>query len=91
MRLDISCESSAQQMIHMKCQVLFSLKNNKMNFKTSSATNFPSILWVKFISNVNNSLTMACSLFQSANTITGIYRMYNVNTKDSNFNYIDVV
>ena len=26
--LDISCESSAWQMIHMKCQDLFSLKNN---------------------------------------------------------------
>ena len=34
-RTDISCESSAQQMIHMKCQVLFSLKNKneiKMSF-----------------------------------------------------------
>ena len=28
-RLDISCESSAKQTIHLKCQVLFSLKNNK--------------------------------------------------------------
>ena len=28
-RLDISCESSAQQRIHMKYQVLFSLKNNE--------------------------------------------------------------
>ena len=27
--IDISCESSAWQMIHMKCQDLFSLKNNK--------------------------------------------------------------
>ena len=27
--LDISCESSTWQMIHMKCQDLFSLKNNK--------------------------------------------------------------
>ena len=27
--LDISCESSAKQKIHMKCQDLFSLKNNK--------------------------------------------------------------
>ena len=26
---DISCESSAKQMIHMKFQVLFSLKNKK--------------------------------------------------------------
>ena len=26
MRLGISCESSAGQMIHMKCQALFSLK-----------------------------------------------------------------
>ena len=26
--LDILCESSAKQMIHMKCQDLFSLKNN---------------------------------------------------------------
>ena len=29
--LDISCESSAWQMIHMKCQDLFSLKNKKKN------------------------------------------------------------
>ena len=29
--LDISCESSAWQMIHMKCQDLFSLKNEKKN------------------------------------------------------------
>ena len=28
-RLGISCESSAKQMIHMKCQVLFSLKSKK--------------------------------------------------------------
>ena len=27
----ISCESSAEQMIHMKCQVLFSLKIKKKN------------------------------------------------------------
>ena len=27
--LDISCESSAKQMIHMKCQDLFSLKKKK--------------------------------------------------------------
>ena len=32
MKLDFSCESSAQQMVHMKCQALFSLKtiSNKM-------------------------------------------------------------
>ena len=28
-QVDISCESSAMQMIHMKCQDLFSLKNKK--------------------------------------------------------------
>ena len=28
-RLDVSCDSSAQQRIHVKYQVLFSLKNNK--------------------------------------------------------------
>ena len=28
-RLDVSCESSAQQRISMKYQVLFSLKNNE--------------------------------------------------------------
>ena len=36
--LDISCESSAWQMIHMKCQDLFSLKKKKDN-RLSSATN----------------------------------------------------
>ena len=30
-RLHISCELSARQTIHMKCQFLFSLKNNKMS------------------------------------------------------------
>ena len=30
--LDILCESSALQMIHMKCQVFFSLKNNNQFF-----------------------------------------------------------
>ena len=29
-RLDFSCESSAKQRIHLKHQVLFSLKNNKI-------------------------------------------------------------
>ena len=38
--LDISCESSAWQMIHMKCQDLFSLKNKKKIFRMLSATNF---------------------------------------------------
>ena len=40
--LDISCESSAKQTIHMKYQDLFSLKNKKKNknFKMSSVTNF---------------------------------------------------
>ena len=33
-RFDISCESFAEQMIHMKYQVLFSLKNNENLFKT---------------------------------------------------------
>ena len=35
--LDISCESSAWQMIHMKCQYLFSLKNKKKYSRTSMA------------------------------------------------------
>ena len=39
--LDILCESSAKQMIHIKCQDLFSLKNKKKNKnRMSSATNF---------------------------------------------------
>ena len=37
-RLDISCESSA--MIHMICQVLFRMTNNKEQFKMASATIF---------------------------------------------------
>ena len=38
---DISCESSALQMIHMKCQDLFSLKEKEnIFFWMSSATNF---------------------------------------------------
>ena len=31
-RLDVSCESSARQRIHMKYQVLFSQKNNEKVF-----------------------------------------------------------
>ena len=44
--LDIPCESSAKQTIHMKCQDLFSLKNKKKKKKKkkrnrmSSAKNF---------------------------------------------------
>ena len=38
--LDISCELSAWQMIHMKYQDLFSLKNYKNLNKMSSVTNF---------------------------------------------------
>ena len=37
--LDISCESSAMQTIHLKCTDLFSLKNRKKFFRMSSATN----------------------------------------------------
>ena len=37
--LDIACESSAKQTIHMKCQDLFSLKKKKKN-RMLSATNF---------------------------------------------------
>ena len=37
-RLDISCELSARQTVHMKCQALFPLKNTfKKNFNMSSA------------------------------------------------------
>ena len=32
-RLDISCESSARQRIHMKLQALFSLKNKSKKLK----------------------------------------------------------
>ena len=35
-RLDISCEVSASQAIHMKCQVLFSQKNKTICFKMLS-------------------------------------------------------
>ena len=34
-RLDVSCESSAKQRIHMKYQALFIQKNNKIIFKTA--------------------------------------------------------
>ena len=46
--LDISCESSAKQMIHMKCQDLFSLKNKKKKKKMSSAAVVIDALRVKF-------------------------------------------
>ena len=34
MRLDVSCESSAKQRIHMKYQALFYQKNNEKIYKT---------------------------------------------------------
>ena len=45
-RLDFSCESSAGQRIHMKHQVLFSLKNNE-NISMSSAAVVIAALMVK--------------------------------------------
>ena len=36
LRLDISCESSARQRIHMKHQALFSLKNKSKKIKSRS-------------------------------------------------------
>ena len=47
MRLDISCALSARQKIHMKCQSLFSLKNNSKNVRKSSAVILLSILMFK--------------------------------------------
>ena len=35
---DISCESSASQTIHMKCQALFSLKKKKKKKKKTKTT-----------------------------------------------------
>ena len=45
-RLNISCESSARRMIHIKWQVLFSLKitKKKNNFRILSAANLLSTL-----------------------------------------------
>ena len=48
--LDISCESSAKQTIHMKCPDLFSLNNNNNNNKLSSAAVVTGALRVKYIS-----------------------------------------
>ena len=46
----ISCESSARQMILMKCQALFSLKSRKIDKdKMLSAVVVSSILRVKYI------------------------------------------
>ena len=41
-------------MIHMKCQVLFSLKNNKEKLTISSATIFACFLRAKQIDRANN-------------------------------------
>ena len=46
-RLVISCEFSARQMIHINV-ILFSLKNNKINFRMFSATNLLSDLRVNW-------------------------------------------
>ena len=46
----ISCESSAGQMIHMKCQALFSLKSRKIDKdEILSAVVVTGILRVKYI------------------------------------------
>ena len=37
-RLGISCDSSPSQLIHMKCQALFSLKNTKKKKKKKKMT-----------------------------------------------------
>ena len=44
---DISCESFAQQMIHIKCQVLFSAKIIKKKSRMSSGTISLSTIRVK--------------------------------------------
>ena len=44
--LDISCESSARQTIHMKCQDLFSLKNEKKIFECHLLQSLLGALWV---------------------------------------------
>ena len=48
--LDISCESSAKQMSHMKCQDLFSLKIYIKKFNISPAAVVIVALMVKYIS-----------------------------------------
>ena len=50
--LDISCGLSAKQMIHMKCQDLFSLKNKKKNKKLSSAATYKFIALDKWCSQI---------------------------------------
>ena len=63
--LDISCESSARQMIHIKCQVLFSLKNDFKKLDMRSATIFLgalkdnqfSILYIQIIGYFRNKNT----------------------------------
>ena len=40
---DIPCESSAYQTSNMKNQALFSLRNNKINFRMSTSTNLLSV------------------------------------------------
>ena len=49
-RLDVSCESSAKQRIHMKHQALFSLKDRseKFNNKSVVCCNFAWLLRVKY-------------------------------------------
>ena len=57
------CESSAKQMIYMKCQALFSLKI--INFRLSSATVLYGALWVKIQSRSNFMLGMKYFIFQT--------------------------
>ena len=63
-RLDVSCESSARQRIHMKYQVLFSLKTMNKNSKLSSAAGVIGVL------RVNDSIFYHYIQFSILKTIT---------------------
>ena len=60
--LNILCESSAWQKIHMKNQVLFSLKDKSKNNKSVVCCNFA---WRFLRVNANPSIQLFCS-YQSA-------------------------
>ena len=70
-RLDISCKLSSRWTIHMKFHIFFSLKNNNVNFRVSSATNLLGALRVSFFK--------YCCYYSSIALITLFFYFYNKN------------
>ena len=74
-RLDFSCESSAQQRIHLKHQVLFSLKNNEKNIYECRNWCFKGLLHCFF------------HFFQNFSQLTGLHKRSRLLITPSKYSY----